>query len=124
MLVYYPGFGPGANPYDLGLYPRTTNTLRLKIRRPSFLQYAEYNAGLLPPLPPTAAQGPEDPLTPPPTGLKRVYMSRSRPVDLFEAGTEEANSRPACGVLLRLGSHVQRTTCQPAANAALFALAV
>src|SRR4051794_28620493 len=52
MLVYYLGFGPGANPYDLGLYPRTTNTLRLKIRRPSFLQYAEYNAGLLPPLPP------------------------------------------------------------------------
>lgn len=52
MFVYYTGFGPGANPYDLKLYPRTTNTLRLKVRRASFLQYAEYNAGTLPPLPP------------------------------------------------------------------------
>jgi hypothetical protein len=51
MLVYYNGFGRG-NPYDLSLYPRTTNTLRLKLRRPNFLPYAEYNAGLLPPLPP------------------------------------------------------------------------
>jgi hypothetical protein len=51
MLVYYQGFGPG-NPYDLRLYPRTTNTLRLKIRRPNFLSSADYNAGLLPPLPP------------------------------------------------------------------------
>jgi hypothetical protein len=53
MLVYYLGFGTSAeNPYSLSHYPRTTNTLRLKIRRPSFLQYADYNAGLLPPLPP------------------------------------------------------------------------
>jgi hypothetical protein len=52
MFVYYTGFGPGYNPYDLHLYPRATNTLRLKVRRPNFLQYAEYNAGLLPPLPP------------------------------------------------------------------------
>jgi hypothetical protein len=52
MFVYYEGFGPGENPYDLRLYPRTTNTLRLKLRRASFLQYTEYNAGLLPPLPP------------------------------------------------------------------------
>jgi hypothetical protein len=53
MLVYYTGFGTAAeNPYDLSHYPRTINTLRLKIRRPTFLQYAEYNAGLLPPLPP------------------------------------------------------------------------
>jgi hypothetical protein len=51
MLVYYVGFGPG-NPYDLNLYPRTTNTLRLKIRRPSFLETADYNASLFPPLPP------------------------------------------------------------------------
>ena len=51
MLVYYQGFGAG-NPYDLGLYPRTLNTLRKKIRRPSFLESAEYNAGLFPPLPP------------------------------------------------------------------------
>jgi hypothetical protein len=51
MLVYYQGFGPG-NPYDLRLYPRTANTLRKKIRRASFLSSAEYNAGLLPPLPP------------------------------------------------------------------------
>jgi hypothetical protein len=61
MLVYYLGFGPGANPYDLSLYPRTTNTLRLKIRRPSFLQYAEYNAGLLPPLPPPPPKVPKTP---------------------------------------------------------------
>lgn len=51
MLVYYVGFGPG-NPYDLRLYPRTMNTLRLKIRRASFLSTADYNAGLYPPLPP------------------------------------------------------------------------
>lgn len=52
MFVYYTGFGPGRNPYDLSLYPRTTNTLRLKARRPNFLQYTEYNAGTLLPLPP------------------------------------------------------------------------
>jgi hypothetical protein len=52
MLVYYNGFGASGNPYDLNLYPRTANTLRLKIRRPNFLATAEYNAGLLPPLPP------------------------------------------------------------------------
>jgi hypothetical protein len=51
MLVYYDGFG-GENPYDLRLYPRTANTLRLKLRRPNFLSTAEYNAGALPPLPP------------------------------------------------------------------------
>jgi hypothetical protein len=60
MLVYYDGFGTSENPYALALYPRTTNTLRLKIRRPTFLQYAEYNAGTLPPLPP------KPPKTPPP----------------------------------------------------------
>jgi hypothetical protein len=52
MFVYYNGFGPGANPYDIRQYPRTINTLRLKLRRETFLQYAEYNAGTLPPLPP------------------------------------------------------------------------
>ena len=51
MLVYYQGFGAG-NQYDLRLYPRTTNTLRLKIRRPNFLETAESNAGSFPPLPP------------------------------------------------------------------------
>jgi hypothetical protein len=51
MLVYYQGFGAG-NQYDLHLYPRTTNTLRKKIRRPNFLETAETNAGGLPPLPP------------------------------------------------------------------------
>lgn len=51
MLVYYDGFGT-ENPYDLRLYPRTTNTLRKKIRRPNFLSTAEYNAGDLPPLHP------------------------------------------------------------------------
>jgi hypothetical protein len=58
MLVYYQGFGPG-NQYELGLYPRTANTLRLKIRRPNFLPFAETNAGLLPPLPPKEKKGPE-----------------------------------------------------------------
>lgn len=52
MLVYYRGFGESGNGYRLGLYPRTTNTLRLKVRRPTFLEYAEYNASTLPPLPP------------------------------------------------------------------------
>ena len=51
MLTYYQGFGQG-NTYELGLYPRSTNMLRKKIRRANFLSYAEYNAGLLPPLPP------------------------------------------------------------------------
>jgi hypothetical protein len=50
MFVYYDGFGRG-NPYDLSLYPRTTNTLRLMLRRPNFLSEAEYNASLYPPLP-------------------------------------------------------------------------
>lgn len=51
MLVYYQGFGTG-NEYDLALYPRSRNTLRKKIRRANFLPYADYNAGLLEPLPP------------------------------------------------------------------------
>jgi hypothetical protein len=58
MFVYYDGFGPGENPYDLRLYPRTTNTLRLKVRRPNFLQYTEYNAGTLLPLPPKPKKPP------------------------------------------------------------------
>jgi hypothetical protein len=57
MLVYYDGVGPG-NQYDLKLYPRTANTLRLKIRRANFLSSAEYNAGLLPPLPPKPKKTP------------------------------------------------------------------
>jgi hypothetical protein len=53
MFVYYDGFGTGAeDPYDLRLYPRATNTLRKKARRPNFIQYAEYNTGVYPPLPP------------------------------------------------------------------------
>jgi hypothetical protein len=51
MLDYYQGFGPG-NTYELALYPRSLNQYRQKIRRANFLDYAEYNAGLLPPLPP------------------------------------------------------------------------
>jgi hypothetical protein len=51
MFNYYQGFGPG-NTYELSQYPRTANTLRKKIRRANFLDYAEYNAGLLPPLQP------------------------------------------------------------------------
>ena len=68
MLVYYNGFGPG-NQYDLSLYPRTANTLRLKIRRANFLAYAEYNAGLLPPLPPKPQKteaGDQEPTPTPP----------------------------------------------------------
>lgn len=53
MLVYYNGFGNAAeNPYDIAHYPRVANTLRQKIRRASFLAYAEWNAGLFAPLPP------------------------------------------------------------------------
>jgi hypothetical protein len=72
MLVYYRGFGETGNPYALGPYPRTTNTLRLKVRRASFLSTAEYNAGTLPPLPkkektpPPPPPPPPEP-TPPPT---------------------------------------------------------
>jgi hypothetical protein len=51
MLTYYQGFGYG-NPYELALYPESAAVLRTKIRRANFLPYAEYNAGLLPPLPP------------------------------------------------------------------------
>jgi hypothetical protein len=51
MLDYYQGFGPG-NTYELALYPQSLNQYRQKIRRANFLDYAEYNAGLLPPLPP------------------------------------------------------------------------
>jgi hypothetical protein len=58
MLVYYAGFDRG-NPYDLTLYPRTSNTLRLKLRRANFLPYAEYNAGLFPPLPPKPPKTPK-----------------------------------------------------------------
>ena len=65
MLVYYNGFGSG-NPYDLRLFPRTTNTLRLKVRRANFLSYADYNAGTLPPLPPPVPKTPP-PAVPPPT---------------------------------------------------------
>jgi hypothetical protein len=57
MLVYYAGVGPGTQ-YDLKLYPRTSNTLRLKIRRANFLSYADYNAGLLPALPPKPKKTP------------------------------------------------------------------
>ena len=63
MLVYYNGFGSG-NPYDLRLFPRTTNTLRLKVRRANFLSYADYHAGTLPPLPPPAPKTPT-PTVPP-----------------------------------------------------------
>ena len=65
MLVYYVGFGPG-NQYDLNLYPRTANTLRLKIRRANFLSYADFNAGLLPPLPPKPKKAKPTPVPAPP----------------------------------------------------------
>ncbi len=64
MFVYYQGFGKG-NQYELGLYPRTANTLRLKLRRASFLSTAEYNAGTLPELPKKAK--PKKPKKPKPT---------------------------------------------------------
>ena len=71
MFIYYDGFGTSGNTYDLRLYPRTANTLRLKVRRATFLQYAEYNAGLLEPLPkkvktPTPAPTPVPVPTPTP----------------------------------------------------------
>jgi hypothetical protein len=67
MFVYYVGFGnPSENTYDIGHYPRTTNTLRKKVRRASFLQYADYNAGTLPPLPPPPPKNPKPPPPPPP----------------------------------------------------------
>jgi hypothetical protein len=67
MLVYYRGFGESGNPYALGPYPRTTNTLRLKVRRASFLSTAEYNAGTLPPLPKKEKPPPPPPPPPEPT---------------------------------------------------------
>jgi hypothetical protein len=51
MLIYYNGFGQN-NTYDLRLYPQTMNMLRLKVRRPTFPEYAEYNLGSYPALPP------------------------------------------------------------------------
>ena len=67
MFVYYIGFGtPSENTYDIRHYPRTTNTVRKKIRRASFLQYAEYNAGLYPPLPPPPKKQKPPPPPPPP----------------------------------------------------------
>ena len=77
MLVYYRGFGASGNPYDLGLYPRTTNTLRLKIRRANFLSYAEYNAGTLPPLPKKAKEA-EATSQPTPTPVNRTPDTRDR----------------------------------------------
>jgi hypothetical protein len=58
MLNYYQGFGPG-NTYELALYPETAAAYRTKIRRANFLSYAEYNAGLLPPLPPKEKEAPK-----------------------------------------------------------------
>lgn len=52
MFVYYRGFGATGNPYALGLYPRTANTLRKKIRRASMPPYAWGHAGTIPPDPP------------------------------------------------------------------------
>jgi hypothetical protein len=51
MLTYYQGFGYG-NTYELSHYPSTAAMLAKKIRRATFLPYAEYNAGLLPTLQP------------------------------------------------------------------------
>ncbi|HZK15341.1 MAG TPA: hypothetical protein VFC52_01965 [Solirubrobacterales bacterium] len=56
MFVYYRGFGTADNPYQLGFYPRTTNTLRRKIRRNSFPPYAWAHAGTLAPLPTRAEE--------------------------------------------------------------------
>ena len=83
MLVYYHGFGPG-NTYDLSLYPRTTNTLRLKIRRATFLPYAEYNAGLLPPLPPSRKKTANATTSPAPTPTGR-RADMSTPISTISA---------------------------------------
>jgi hypothetical protein len=57
MFVYYRGFGAAAeNPYQLGFYPRTANTLRRKIRRNTFPRYAWGHAGMLAPLPTRAEE--------------------------------------------------------------------
>jgi hypothetical protein len=62
MFVYYRGFGEAGNPYRLGLYPRTSNTLRRKIRRNQFPPYAAFHAATLPPEP----VEPAPPAPPPP----------------------------------------------------------
>ena len=122
MLVYYTGFGPG-NHYDLSLYPRTTNTLRLKIRRASFLAYAEYNAGLLPPLPPKPKKTtpkpapvptprPNQPPRPSADGPK-VHVGRDRPIGGWsgeEATDRLGERRDSCSIC----SQVQWETRQPA----------
>jgi hypothetical protein len=61
MFVYYRGFGQTANPYALGQYPRTANTLRLKLRRNKFPPYAWGHAGTIPPDPPPAPPAPPAP---------------------------------------------------------------
>jgi len=66
MHVYYRGFGEAGNSYRLGLYPRSARVLRRKIRRASFLAYADYNAGTLPPLPPPAPKNQKAPPAPAP----------------------------------------------------------
>ncbi|MBW8059905.1 MAG: hypothetical protein FVQ78_06135 [Solirubrobacterales bacterium] len=58
MLVYFRGFGEAGNPYRLGLYPRTTNTLRLKLRQRRFPAYAAGHAATLPPVEVTPAPAP------------------------------------------------------------------
>jgi hypothetical protein len=52
MHVYYVGFGTSGNAYEPRLYPRTLNMVRRKIRRASFLEYVQPNAGEYAPLPP------------------------------------------------------------------------
>jgi hypothetical protein len=55
MFIYYRGFGEDGNPYRLGLYPRSANLLRLKVRRRTFPPYAWGHAATLPPIPPAPA---------------------------------------------------------------------
>ncbi len=109
MLVYYHGFGAG-NHYDLHLYPRTTNTLRLKIRRANFLSSAEYNAGLLPPLPPKPKKTPEPPVDGPKTSRSWTPEARREDYWLRSARIVLASRWGSCSI-----SHqVQWETRQPA----------
>lgn len=61
MFIYYRGFGEDGNPYRLGLYPRTANLLRRKVRRRSFPPYAWGHAATLPPDTPAAEPPPAEP---------------------------------------------------------------
>jgi hypothetical protein len=65
MFVYYVGFGTSGNEYEPRLYPRSMNMVRRKVRRASFLEYVQPNAGEYPELPPKPKKVPPAPPAPP-----------------------------------------------------------